>query len=349
MTIPSYFRNIPTQLPTASASDFQAGYEPANVLDGKLDTFWHSEYTPSLIPLPHSITVDLSAVYAVSAVKYTSRQDGGVNGRVGQHSIELSTDGSSWTTVRSGSTWPDVSTPETDSFNPTNGRYVRLSCLSEAGGRGPWSSAAEITTSYVGNSTESAVDIDFSAPWISKYVEIANVGGVFDQRGLVMDGQAHKNSANWDWTKQLPVPDYGHCISVFALDIPAAYYFPPPRGPPLIANISFAGWSFNPNTGKWVDWSGDDLTDLANADLIVGNNASTSNNPPGQGTTTNIVYCIQGKECSTIFANGRFQLTLTKRGNGRPLTAISVPELFSWWTDIIWRKMRVWPALTAPP
>ena len=41
-------------------------------------------------------------------------------------------------------TWLDDASLKTTTFTPFTARYVQLQALSEAGGRGPWSSAAEI-------------------------------------------------------------------------------------------------------------------------------------------------------------------------------------------------------------
>ena len=57
--------------------------------------------------------------------------------------ISYSADGDTFTTVALG-TWIDDDTLKTTIFTPTNGQYMRIVALSEAGDRGPWSSAAEI-------------------------------------------------------------------------------------------------------------------------------------------------------------------------------------------------------------
>ena len=54
-----------------------------------------------------------------------------------------STDGATYTTVAFG-TWVDDSSLKTTTFTPFTARYLRILALSEAGGRGPWSSAAEV-------------------------------------------------------------------------------------------------------------------------------------------------------------------------------------------------------------
>ena len=65
------------------------------------------------------------------------------NGRVGKYSIGVSTNGITWSAVASG-TWPDTGTEKTVNFTAVSARYVRLTATTEAGNRGPWSSAAEI-------------------------------------------------------------------------------------------------------------------------------------------------------------------------------------------------------------
>ena len=55
----------------------------------------------------------------------------------------FSTDGTTFTTVAFG-TYIDDNTLKTTTFQPINGRYMRLQALTEAGNRGPWTSAAEI-------------------------------------------------------------------------------------------------------------------------------------------------------------------------------------------------------------
>ncbi len=52
-------------------------------------------------------------------------------------------DGTTFTTVALG-TWVDDDTLKTTVFTPTAAQYMRIVALSEAGGRGPWSSCAEI-------------------------------------------------------------------------------------------------------------------------------------------------------------------------------------------------------------
>ncbi|SDP52846.1 galactose oxidase [Arthrobacter sp. ok909] len=131
---------------TASASDEEVLGEngrASNVLDGSTATIWHSRWSPApSAPLPHSITIDTKAAQNISGLRYLPRSDL-ANGRVGNYSIGVSSDGITWSTVASG-TWPDTAAEKTATFNSVSARFVRLTATTEAGNRGPWSSAAEI-------------------------------------------------------------------------------------------------------------------------------------------------------------------------------------------------------------
>ncbi|KAL9003822.1 MAG: hypothetical protein Q9188_003323 [Gyalolechia gomerana] len=128
---------------TVSVDSFQNGNEDARVLDGNTGTFWHTQFTPTNAALPHSITIDMKKTVNVNGVRYLPRQDGTKNGNIGQHAIEISLDGMTFTKVASG-TYLDDSSLKSTPFTTTPARYVRLSAQTEAGGRGPWTSAAEI-------------------------------------------------------------------------------------------------------------------------------------------------------------------------------------------------------------
>ncbi|MER5889473.1 discoidin domain-containing protein [Streptomyces sp. NPDC001941] len=132
---------------TASASDEESTSEDnraANVLDGNGSTLWHSKWSGTAAPLPHSITVDMKRTQAVSFLSYEPRR-AGVNGRIGAYTVTTSTDGTTFGSPVASGTWKDDDTVKGATFTQTvQARYVRLTATSEAGGRGPWSSAAEI-------------------------------------------------------------------------------------------------------------------------------------------------------------------------------------------------------------
>jgi galactose oxidase len=131
---------------TASASDeevIRANGRASNVLDGSATTIWHSRWSPApAAPLPHTITIDTKAARSIGGLRYLPRSDG-KNGWIGKFSIGVSSDGLVWRPVASG-TWPDTIEEKTVTFPTVGARYVRLTATTEAGNRGPWSSAAEI-------------------------------------------------------------------------------------------------------------------------------------------------------------------------------------------------------------
>ncbi|MDG4863346.1 discoidin domain-containing protein, partial [Streptomyces sp. T-3] len=131
---------------TAAASDEETASEngrAANVLDGNISTIWHSKWSGTAAPLPHTITVDMHRTAVVSALVYQPRR-GSSNGRVGEYAVHLSADGTTWGAAVATGTLADDSTVKTISFAPQGTRYVRLTARTEAGNRGPWTSAAEI-------------------------------------------------------------------------------------------------------------------------------------------------------------------------------------------------------------
>ncbi|WP_338118073.1 discoidin domain-containing protein [Streptomyces coryli] len=131
---------------TAAASDEETSGEngrAANVLDGSAATIWHSKWSGTPAPLPHTITIDMHRTAVVSALVYQPRT-GSANGRIGGYAVHLSTDGQTWGSAVASGTLADDATTKTLSFAAKGARYVRLTANTEAGNRGPWSSAAEL-------------------------------------------------------------------------------------------------------------------------------------------------------------------------------------------------------------
>lgn len=140
----------PTPLPradwTVTASDAETTREngaAANVLDGSAATYWHSKWSGTAVPLPHSITIDMHTTATVAALRYLPRTNS-TNGRIGRFEIHVSADGTDWGTPVSTGTWADNAVEKTVQFSPVATRFVRLTALTEAGNRGGYSSAAEL-------------------------------------------------------------------------------------------------------------------------------------------------------------------------------------------------------------
>lgn len=121
----------------------QAGYSRYNVMDGNPNTFWHTEWSPTDAPLPHTMTVDMKSVHNVAGLTILPRQDGSSNGNIGQHQFFTSTNGVNYELVAWG-TFYDDDTTKASSWEVIPARYVRLHFITEAGNRGPWTSIAEL-------------------------------------------------------------------------------------------------------------------------------------------------------------------------------------------------------------
>jgi galactose oxidase len=147
---------------TASADSQESANPAGNVLDGNGTTFWHSEYSPTLVPLPHSITIDMKSAQLISGLSYLPRQDNNLNGTIGNYAIYVSNDGSTWGSPVTTGTWADDNTVKYAVFPSVSARFVRLTALTEAGNRGPWTSAAEINIH--GKALTAAVGGAWTAP-----------------------------------------------------------------------------------------------------------------------------------------------------------------------------------------
>ncbi|GAA2977563.1 hypothetical protein GCM10010483_22100 [Actinokineospora diospyrosa] len=145
-TAPGSVAPLPRTGWTAVASDEETASEngsATNVLDGSDRTIWHSRYSTTT-PLPHWITLDMRAAQTVAGISVRPRGDGG-NGNIGQYRVQVSSDGTTFGPALAEGSWPDSSNVQTALLDvPVTARYVRLTALTEAGNRGPWTTASEI-------------------------------------------------------------------------------------------------------------------------------------------------------------------------------------------------------------
>ncbi|MBP8606213.1 MAG: discoidin domain-containing protein [Phycisphaerae bacterium] len=122
---------------------FQPGEgEAHHVIDGRTETYWHTNWQTNRKPFPHEIHVDFSTVYTLAGFRYLARQDS-TNGRINAYEVSVSEDGQHWTTVKQGNLantaqWQDIlfDTPRT-------ARFFKLTALNEHG-KSYYASAAEL-------------------------------------------------------------------------------------------------------------------------------------------------------------------------------------------------------------
>ncbi|KAL8728768.1 MAG: hypothetical protein Q9181_005220 [Wetmoreana brouardii] len=137
-------------------------------IDGNVKTFWHTKTDPYSEPLPHNFQIDLGQVYQTKSFTYLPRQDSNnpnrnKNGNIGSWQISLSVDRKNWR--RLNGTWSDDQQLKTVDFmfasKPYPARYFKLTAFTEAGSRGPWSSAAEFN---IFSTSSRASDDSYNGP-----------------------------------------------------------------------------------------------------------------------------------------------------------------------------------------
>ncbi|KAI4086317.1 MAG: hypothetical protein LQ344_007640 [Seirophora lacunosa] len=220
--------------------------------DGASTTYWSTQFDGSSPGFPHTFTIDQGSDKAVSGLGYLGPPT--AQGRIGQYTIEKSTDGTTWTPVTSG-TWTDDDKPKSTEFGAVTVRYIRLTALSEAGNRGPWAAAAEINL-FDGSrqATFFSVTVD------SQETSVPSEDG---QANNALDGDP---DTFWTtkWANTNNIPGYPH---FFRIDMKASYsvhglsYLPRQTPGNLQGNVgqhlievSLDGTSWTPVArGTWED------------------------------------------------------------------------------------------------
>ena len=125
-------RDIPVELLTATAGDWQTGYEategPANlVLDGNVNTLWHTNWYGTSRD-DHWIQFELSEDYVVDGLRYKPREGNSTNGNITRYEILVSDDGVNFRSVTSGS-WEGNASWKMAAFSGVQAKFVRLVAL----------------------------------------------------------------------------------------------------------------------------------------------------------------------------------------------------------------------------
>ena len=129
------------------------GNEASKAIDGRNDTFWHTEWEGSEPQCPHTLIVDMGQTYNISAFTYLSRQDGNQNGMVKAYEFYLSNDGQTWGSAVASGEFKNTTSLQTAKLKvATSGRYLKFVAKSEINGRA-WTSCAELGIEIVSEST----------------------------------------------------------------------------------------------------------------------------------------------------------------------------------------------------
>ena len=156
-----------------------------NAFDGKASTFWHTKWYPVSSPLPHEIQIDLGQVYNLNGFRYLARQDGSVNGRIGQYEFYVSIDGANWGVPVATGTFANDALEKEVLLPATAGRFIRLRALTEVNNN-PWACAAEINV--LGDLTSSIPALPRTG-WSLRYVDSQELAGENGAAGNAFDGK----------------------------------------------------------------------------------------------------------------------------------------------------------------
>ena len=132
---------VPPGSDTATASSANNGYPAGNAVDGSVTTLWHSQFSPVHDPLPIALTVDLGSVQTVTGLTYQPRLDGDITGTITGYTVEVSSDGVTFTAAAPPGTWTQDALLKSVRIAPVQARYVRLTATAGANG---YASAAEV-------------------------------------------------------------------------------------------------------------------------------------------------------------------------------------------------------------
>ena len=117
--------------------------EPEHLIDGDLNTIWHSQYGTTVGSFPHVVTVRLGKETKMKGLVFYARNDGGVNGRVKDCMVETSLDGENWQLIAHG-TFADISGGQRFVFpEPVTAKFYRFTALNNHLGN-DYASMAEI-------------------------------------------------------------------------------------------------------------------------------------------------------------------------------------------------------------
>lgn len=134
--------SIPLEVLYASSQESGAG-DAKYLLDGSLETIWHTMYSVTVAQYPHWIDFDASSEQTIKGFSYTPRISGD-NGDIKDYSLSVSNDAKTWTEVAKGSFPKDKRRHEVLLSKPVKARYVRFTALSSHNGA-DYAAGAEFT------------------------------------------------------------------------------------------------------------------------------------------------------------------------------------------------------------
>lgn len=117
--------------------------DPEHLVDGDLNTIWHTQYGVTMGNFPHSVAIELTKSETLKGLRVWGRRNGGVNGRVKDCFVEVSTDGKSWTKCAETTLRNTEEAQEIRFKAPVAAKYYRFTALNNHYGN-DYASMAEI-------------------------------------------------------------------------------------------------------------------------------------------------------------------------------------------------------------
>jgi hypothetical protein len=115
----------------------------SNAVDGKTDTFWHTQWQDDSPALPHYIIIELVPPTTIKGFTYLPRQDDQDNGTIKEYEFYVSDDGKDFGKPVKKGTLEEGKEKKTATFAPVKCHFFKLVAISEINGNA-WTSAAEI-------------------------------------------------------------------------------------------------------------------------------------------------------------------------------------------------------------
>lgn len=177
---------------TATASSHQDnGSAPSKVLDGDPSTIWHSKW--DITTMPHWIDLEMAEPTSVDGLTYVPRQSG-TNGNVTKYEIQISDDGTNYTTHATGTLKNNADTKIIE-FDKVTTKHVRLVYLEAANNNG---AAAELKL----HQADVPADIDGLKDVIKEAKAIQNEGFTAESwkalQDKIKDAETLANTENVD-------------------------------------------------------------------------------------------------------------------------------------------------------
>ncbi len=135
--------NVPVTILACSSEE--PGENASRLVDGKVETIWHTAYGVTVTKYPHTVDFDCGEMKTIKGFTYLPRQDGGMNGNVKGYRIQLSQDGQTWgEAVAEGDFERSANVQRVNFQKPERARYLRFTALSSQNGL-DFASGAEFT------------------------------------------------------------------------------------------------------------------------------------------------------------------------------------------------------------